>query len=96
MIAAKIMKNDKKLQTMTTNVKTMTKTLTFLTMIAAKIMKQIWKMTKNDKHIDIFEYDCSENHEIMAVLMDLEAETLSELKSFYARPAQISFKSWFC
>ena len=44
----------------------MTKTLTFLTMIAAKIMnnnKKIQKMTKNDKNIDIVEYDCSENHE---------------------------------
>ena len=65
-------------------------------MIAAKIMKTYKKNTKmstNDKHIDIFEYDCSENHEIMVVLMDLEAETLSESRSFYARPAQISFKS---
>ena len=95
----------------------------FLTMIAAKIMnnyekmtkhyknidifdidcsenhekcKKIQKMTKHDKNLDIFEYDCSENHEIMVVLMDLEAETLSESRSFYARPAQISFKSWFC
>ena len=44
----------------------MTKTLTFLNMIAAKIMKnnkQIQKMTKNHKNIDIFEYDCSENYE---------------------------------
>ena len=72
--------------------KQMAKTLTFLTMIAAKIMKND-KNTKNDKNIDIFEYDCSENHEIMVVLMDLEAETLSESRSFYARPAQISFKS---
>ena len=74
----------------------MTKTLTFLIMIAAKIMKnvkKIEKMSKNHKNIDIFEYDCSENHEIMVVLMDLEAETLSESRSFYARPAQISFKS---
>ena len=74
----------------------MTKTLTFLTMIAAKIMtnyEQLPKMTKNDKNIDIFEHDCSENHEIMVVLMDLEAETLPESRSFYARPAQISFKS---
>ena len=66
MIAAKIMKNYEKLAKMT-------KTLTFLTMIAAKIMKndkKIPKMTKNDKNIDIFEYDCSENHEIMVVLMD--------------------------
>ena len=66
------------------------KTLTFLTMIAAKIMKTYEKLQNN---IDIFEYDCSENHEIMVVLMDLEAETLSESRSFYARPAQISFKS---
>ena len=65
-------------------------------MIAAKIMKNyktLQKMTKNDKNIDIFEYDCSENHGKMIVLMDLEAETLSESRSFYARPAQISFKS---
>ena len=65
-------------------------------MIAAKIMKNyktFQKMTKNDKNIDIFEYDCSKNHEIMVVLMDLEAETLSESRSFYARPAQISFKN---
>ena len=51
------------------------------------------KIRKNDKIIVIFEYECSENHGIMVVLMDLEAETLSESKSFYARPAQISFKS---
>ena len=41
----------------------MTKTLTFLDMIAAKIMKKykkIQNMTKHDKTIDIFEYDCSE------------------------------------
>ena len=57
--------------------------------------EQLWKITKNDKNIDIFDYDCSENHEIMVVLMDLEAETLSESRSIYARPAQISFKSWF-
>ena len=53
-------------------------------------------MNKNDKNIDIVDYDCSENHEIMVVLMDLEAETSSESRSFYARPAQISFKSCFC
>ena len=57
--------------------------------------KNIEKCQKNNKNIDIFEYDCSENHEIMVVLMDLEAETLSESRSFYARPAQIIFKSWF-
>ena len=57
---------------------------------------KLWTITKHDKNIDIFDYDCSENHEIMVVLMDLEAETLSESKSFYARPAQISFKIWFC
>ena len=42
------------------------KTLTCLNMIAAKIMnkyKQIPNMTKNDKNIDIFEYDSSENNE---------------------------------
>ena len=55
--------------------------------------KTLQKITKNDKNIDMFDYDCSENHEIMVVLMDLEAETLSESRSFYARPAQISFKS---
>ena len=41
----------------------MTKQLTFLNMIAAKIMnvyEQLTKMSENDKHIDIFEYDCSE------------------------------------
>ena len=44
----------------------MTNTLTCLDMIAAKIMnkyKQIQKMSKNDKNIDIFEYDSSENNE---------------------------------
>ena len=44
----------------------MTKQLTCLNMIAAKIMKkykQILNMTKNDKTIDMFEYDCSENNE---------------------------------
>ena len=44
----------------------MSKTLTFLNMIAAKITKHnknIQKMTKHDKSIDIFEYDCSENYE---------------------------------
>ena len=40
--------------------------------------KYIQTMTNNEKNIDIFDYDCSENHEIMVVLMDLEAETLSE------------------
>ena len=51
------------------------------------------KTYENHKNIYIFDYACSENHEIMVVLMDLEAETLSESRSFYARPAQISFKS---
>ena len=44
----------------------MTKQLTFLNMVAAKIMKnyeQLTKMTRNDKNIDMFEYDCSENNE---------------------------------
>ena len=47
----------------------MTKTLTFLNMIAAKIMKnykniqKITKNTNNDKNTDIFEYDCRENNE---------------------------------
>ena len=52
------------------------------------------KMTKHDQKLPkkyMFDYDCSENHEIMVVLMDLEAETLSESRSFYARPAQIEF-----
>ena len=43
-----------------------TKTLTFLNMIAAKIMNnylKIQKNTKNHKNIDIFEYDCRENNE---------------------------------
>ena len=43
----------------------MTKQLTFLNMIAAKIMnnyKKLPNMTKNDKTIDMFEYDCSENN----------------------------------
>ena len=42
----------------------MTKTLTFLSMIAAEIMnnyKKISKMTKNDKNIDIFEHDYKKN-----------------------------------
>ena len=55
--------------------------------------EKLAKITKNDKNIDMFEYDCSENHEIMVVLMDLEAETLSESRSFCARPVQISLKS---
>ena len=46
-------------------------------------------MTKHDKNIDIFDYDCSENHEIMVVLMDLEAETLSESRFFNAPSAHI-------
>ena len=49
-----------------TKMKKNTKTLTFLNMIAAKKMKNyknIPKMTRNDKNIDIFEYDCSENNE---------------------------------
>ena len=57
---------------------------------------KLWKMIKNDKNdktIDIFEYDCSENHEIMVVLMDLEAETLSEWRFFNAAPAHIGFGS---
>ena len=58
--------------------------------------EKLWKLTKNDKTIDIFEYDCSENHEIMVVLMDLEAETLSESRFFNAAPAQKVFGSWFC
>ena len=44
----------------------MTKSLTFLNMIAAKIMKKYKKiqdMTKKHKNIDMFEYDCSENNE---------------------------------
>ena len=44
----------------------MTKTLTCLNMTAAKKKKnnkKIQKNTRNDKHIDIFEYDCSENNE---------------------------------
>ena len=44
----------------------MTTTLTFLDMIAAKIMKkykQIQNMSKNDKNIDMFEYDSSENND---------------------------------
>ena len=54
----KINKNDKKIQKIT-------KTLTLLNRIAAKIMnnyKQIPEITKNHKNIDIFEYDCSENN----------------------------------
>ena len=37
-----------------------------LNMVAAtkmKIYKQIVEMTRHDKNIDIFEYDCSENNE---------------------------------
>ena len=41
----------------------MTKQLTFLNMIAAKIMKNYKKIPKMTKNIDIFEYDCSENNE---------------------------------
>ena len=41
----------------------MKKTLTSSNMIATKIMKNYEKMTKHDKNIDIFDYDCSENHE---------------------------------
>ena len=52
-------------------------------------------MTKHDKNIDSFEYDCSENHEIMVVLMDLEPETLSESRSFYAPSIYMGFGSWF-
>ena len=40
----------------------MTKALTCLNMIAAKIMKNN-KKYKKYKNIDIFEYDCSENYE---------------------------------
>ena len=58
-----------------------------------KNYEQIQKMTKKYKNIDMFEYDCSENHEIMVVLMDLEAETLSESRVFYARPAHIGFNN---
>ena len=49
------------------------------------------KITENDKNTDIFEYDCSENHEIMVVLMDSEAETLSESRFFNAAHAHIGF-----
>ena len=65
-------------------------------MIAAKIMKhyeKLQKIPKMTKHINIFEYDCSENHEIMVVMMDLEAETLSESRFFNAAPAHIGFGS---
>ena len=44
----------------------MTKTLTFLNMIAAKIMKNyktLQKNRNNDQNIDNFEYDCSEQNE---------------------------------
>ena len=95
MIAAKIMKNYEKL----TNMSKQYKNIDIFEYDCSEnneSYKQLPNMTKHDKNIDIFEYDCSENHEIMVVLMDLEAETLSESRSFYARPAQISFKSWFC
>ena len=55
MIAAKIINKYEKLSKMT-------KTLTFLTMIASKIMKN-YENDKKYKNIDIFDYDCSENHE---------------------------------
>ena len=44
----------------------MTKQLTFLNMIATKIMtiyEKIQKHTKHDKTIDMFEYNCSENND---------------------------------
>ena len=62
MIAATIMKTYKQNQ----KIQKRTKTLTFLDMIAAKIMKtykKYKKVSKKDKHIDIFEYDSSENIE---------------------------------
>ena len=55
------MKNSKQLQKMA-------KQLTFLNMIAAKIMnnyENLTKITKHDKSIDIFEYDSTENNEIL-------------------------------
>ena len=88
MIAAKIMKNYEKSKN--------DKNIDIFDYDCSENNEQLWNITKNDKNIDIFDYDCSENHEVMVVLMDLEAETLSESRSFYARPAQISFKSWFC
>ena len=36
---------------------------TFPIMIAAKIMKKYEQTTKNHKTFDIFDQDCSENHE---------------------------------
>ena len=53
--------------------------------------EKIWKINKNDKNIDIFEYDCNEIHESMVVLMDLEAETLSESRFVNAPSAHICF-----
>ena len=41
----------------------------------------------------MFDYDRSENHQIMVVLMDLEAETLSESRCFNPAPAHIGFGS---
>ena len=37
----------------------------------------------------------AENHEIMVVPMDLEAEILPESRFFNAAPAHIGFGSWF-
>ena len=62
-------------------------------MIAAKIMNNYETLQKNTKTLTFFEYDCSENHEIMVVLMDLEAETLSESRFFNAAHAHIGFGS---
>ena len=33
---------------------------------------------------------------VWVVILELGAETVSESRYFYARPAQISFKSWLC
>ena len=89
MIASKIMKNYK-------NMQKNDKSIDIFDHDCSENHEKLWKMTNNDKNIDIVEYDCSENHEIMVVLMDLEAETLSESRFFNATPAQKVFGSWFC
>ena len=52
-------------------------------------------MTKKTKNFDIFEYDRSENHEIMVVLMDLEAEILSESRFFNGASAHMGLEGCF-
>ena len=73
----KIMKIHEKLQKMTKK----NKNIDIFDHDCSENHKKHEKWQKMTKNIYIFEYDCSENHEIMVVLMDLEAETLSESRS---------------